>query len=139
MPFPKSDCSCTRGLRRLARRRAITFVWPCTPNTNLLGHPPWWTRLRPLGRQLLCCGALACSLVGANPKPNPIHNPKGTPNPHSNPHPTLDPNPSPLPWTLKSALEGDYEPGVASALATSLDESPSLAKFRTQWGPNYKV
>ena len=41
-----------------------------------------------------------------------------------------------LAWALTSALEGDHETGVASALATSLDRTLTLAKALSSWGPN---
>ena len=44
-----------------------------------------------------------------------------------------------LAWALTSALEGDYETGVASALATSLARTLSLAKALPSWGPNSNV
>ena len=43
-----------------------------------------------------------------------------------------------LAW-LKGALEGDHETGVASALATSLDRTLTLAKALPSWGPNSNV
>ena len=44
-----------------------------------------------------------------------------------------------LAWPLTSALKGDHETGVASALATSLDRTLTLAKALSSWGPNSKV
>ena len=44
-----------------------------------------------------------------------------------------------LAWALTSALEGDHETGVASALATSLDRTLTLAKALPSWGPNSNV
>ena len=44
-----------------------------------------------------------------------------------------------LAWALTSALEGDYETGVASALATSLARTRTLAKALPSWGPNSNV
>ena len=41
-----------------------------------------------------------------------------------------------LAWALTSAFEGDHETRVASGLATSLDQTLTLAKAR---GPNSKV
>ena len=40
---------------------------------------------------------------------------------------------------LTSALEGDHETGVASALATSLARTLTLAKALPSWGPNSNV
>ena len=44
-----------------------------------------------------------------------------------------------LAWALTSALEGDYETGVAMALSTSLDRTLTLAKAVPSWGPNSKA
>ena len=44
-----------------------------------------------------------------------------------------------LAWALTSALEGDHETGVASALATSLHRTLTLAKALPSWGPNSNV
>ena len=44
-----------------------------------------------------------------------------------------------LAWALTSALEGDHETGVASALATSLDQTLTLAEALSPWGPNSNV
>ena len=40
-----------------------------------------------------------------------------------------------LAWALTSALEGDHETGVASALVTSLAGTLTLAKALPSWGP----
>ena len=42
-------------------------------------------------------------------------------------------------WALTSALEGDHETGVASALATSLDRTLTLAKALSPRGPSANV
>ena len=44
-----------------------------------------------------------------------------------------------LAWALTSALEGDHETGVATALATSLARTLTLAKALPSWGPNSNV
>ena len=44
-----------------------------------------------------------------------------------------------LAWALTSALEGDQETGVASALATSLVRTLTRAKALPSWGPNSNV
>ena len=44
-----------------------------------------------------------------------------------------------LAWPLTSGLEGDHETGVASALATSLVRTLTLAKALPSWGPNSNV
>ncbi|GGC18747.1 hypothetical protein GCM10010972_34930 [Cellulomonas carbonis] len=42
-------------------------------------------------------------------------------------------------WALTSALEGDRETGVDSALATSLDQTLTLAKALSPRGPSANV
>ena len=42
-------------------------------------------------------------------------------------------------WALTSALEGDHETGVDSVLATSLDQTLTLAKAPSPWGPHANV
>ena len=77
-------------------------------------------------------------LLGANPNPKPTPNP----DPPPKPKPALIPNPAVEPtlaWALTSALEGDHETGVASALVTSLDRILTIAKALSSWGPNSKV
>ena len=44
-----------------------------------------------------------------------------------------------LAWAVTSALEGDHETGVASALVTSLARTQTLAKAIRSWGPNSNV
>ena len=44
-----------------------------------------------------------------------------------------------LAWALTSALQGGHENGVASALATSLARTLTLAKALPSWGPNSNV
>ena len=44
-----------------------------------------------------------------------------------------------LAWALNSAIKGDHETGDASALATSLDRTLTLAKALSPWGPNTNV
>ena len=44
-----------------------------------------------------------------------------------------------VPWALTSALEGDHETRVASALATSLDQTLTLAQALCPWEPNSTV
>ena len=44
-----------------------------------------------------------------------------------------------LAWALTSDLEGDHETGVASALATSLGQTFTLAKALPSCGPNSNV
>ena len=42
-------------------------------------------------------------------------------------------------WALTSSVEEDHETGVASALATSLDQTLTLANALSPWGPNSNV
>ena len=44
-----------------------------------------------------------------------------------------------LACALTSPLKGDHEMGVATALATSLDRTLTLAKALSPWGPNSNV
>ena len=44
-----------------------------------------------------------------------------------------------VPWALTSSLEGDHETRVASALATSLDQTLTLAQALCPWEPNSTV
>ena len=44
-----------------------------------------------------------------------------------------------LAWALTSALKGDHETGGASAMATSLARTLTLAKALPSWGPNSNV
>ena len=44
-----------------------------------------------------------------------------------------------LAWALTSALEGDHETGVASALATYRARTLTLVKALPSWGPNSNV
>ena len=44
-----------------------------------------------------------------------------------------------LAWALTSALKGDHETRVTSALATSLARTLTLAKALPSWGPNSNV
>ena len=77
-------------------------------------------------------------LLGPNPNPNstPNRDPPPKPKPASIPNPAFE---HLLAWALTSALEGDHETGVASALATSLDQTLTVAKALSSWVPNSKV
>ena len=44
-----------------------------------------------------------------------------------------------LAWALTSALKGDHETAVASALETTQDQTLTLAKAPYPWGPNSNV
>ena len=79
-------------------------------------------------------------ILGANP------NPKPNPTPNRDPPPNLSMPRSLtlqlsrlLAWALISALEGDHETKVTSALATSLVQTLTLAKSLSPWGPNSNV
>ena len=85
-----------------------------------------------------CCGFGAWSLLGPNPTPN--RTPNGTIHRNLSLPRTLTLQLSHLvAWALTSALEGHHETGVASALATSLDRTLTLAKALSSWGPNSNV
>ena len=101
-------------------------------------HHPFCTPLSPSGRPLPCCGFRAWSLLGPNPTPN--RTPNGTIHRNLSLPRTLTLQLSHLvAWALTSALEGDHETGVASALAKSLDRTLTLAKALSPWGPNSNV
>ena len=127
-----------RGLRRPPRPREEQHVWPWQPNRDPDGHRPLCPQVSPSGIPLPCCKFGAWYFLGPNPNPNPTpnRNPPPKPKPASIPNPAFEP---PLAWALTSALEGNHETRVASALATSLDRNLTLAKALPSWGPNYNV
>ena len=115
-----------RGLQRPPRPREEQHVWPWQPKRDPDRHRPLCHQLNPSGRPLPCFGFGAWNLLGPNPNPNPTpkRDPPPNPQPASIPNPAFEP-PSGMPLT--SALEGDHETGVASALATSLERTLTLA------------
>ena len=127
-----------RGLRRPPRPREEQHVWPWQPKRDPDRHRPLCPQLSPSGRPLPCCGFGAWNLLGPNRNPNPTPNrdPPPKPKPASISNPAFEPLSA---WALTSALEGDHETGVASALATSLDRTLTLAKALPSWGPNSNV
>ena len=134
MSLPKRVYSCTRGFLRPAQRIDHIIVRPWKPKTNPDQHRPLCPQLRPSGRQLHCCGFSAWSLLGPNPNHN--HNPQPNPNTISNLTLHLTRT---IAWALTSALEGDHETGVPSALATTLDQTLTLAKALSPWGSNQSL
>ena len=116
-------------------------MWPWQPKTDPNRHPPLRPPLSPSGRLLPCCAFGAWSLLGPNPNPNttPNRDPPGKPRTLTLPR-TLTQHLSLLvAWVLTSALEGDHETRVASALATSLSRTLTLAKAATPCSPNSYV
>ena len=109
-----------RGFRRPPRPGAYRRVRPWQPKRDPARHRPLCPQLSPSGRPLPCCGFGAWSLLGPNPNlnPTPIQEPLPKPKPASIPNPAIDCRPA---WAFTSALEGDLEAAVASALAVSLD------------------
>ena len=138
MMFHSPGFRCPRGLRRTPRPGAEQSLWPWQPKMDLDQHRPMCPQLSLSGRPLPCCVFGAWSRLGPNPNPNRIPNwdPPPKPKPASIPNPAIEPL---LACTLTSALEGDQETGVASALATSLDRTLTLAEALSPWGPNSKV
>ena len=127
-----------RGFRRTPRPQEEQHVWPWQPKRDPHRHRPLCPQLSPSGRPLPCCGFGAWKLLGPNPNTNPTLNrdPPPKPKPASIPNPAFE---RPSEWALTSALEGDHETGVTSALVTSLDRTLTLAKALSSWGPNSKV
>ena len=136
--FAKCDCSCTTGFQRTIPRVAQTSLWPWILWSDTDRHTPLCTLFIPSERQLHCCGFSAWSLLGpkTNPNRNPKHNLQLTPNPICNWTLYLTPTFS---RALNTALDGDHETGVASALSTSLDWTLILPKAFSPWGPNSKI
>ena len=85
---------------------------------------------------LLWFGAWNLQEPNPNPNPTPNRDPTPKPKPASIPNTTFEP---PSGMALTSALEGHHETGVASALATSLARTLTLAKALPSWGPNSNV
>ena len=127
-----------RGLRRPPRPREEQHVWPWQPKRDPDRHRPLCPQLSPSGRPLPCCGFGAWNLLGPNPNPNPTPN-RTLPRNLSLPRSLILHLSRLLAWALTSALEGDHETGVASALATSLARTLTLAKALPSWGPNSNV
>ena len=113
-------------------------MWLWQPKRDPDMHRPLCTQLSPSGRPLPWCGFSAWNLLVPNPNPNPTPNREPPPNPQpaAISYPAFEP-PSGMGPT--SALEGDHETGVASALATSLARTLTLAKALPSWGPNSNV
>ena len=127
-----------RGFRRPPRPREEQHVWPWQPKRDHDRHRPLYPQLSPSGRPLPCCGFGAWNILVPNRNPNPT--PTGTlPRNLSLPRSLILHLSGLLAWALTSALEGDHETGVASALATSLDRTLILAKALPSWGPNSNV
>ena len=127
-----------RGLRRPPRPREEQHVWPWQPKRDPDRHRPLCPQLSPSGRPLPCCGFGAWNLLGPNPNPNTTR-PGTLPRNLSLPRSLILHLSRLLAWALTSALEGDHETGVASALATSLARTLTLAKALPSWGPNSNV
>ena len=113
-------------------------MWSWQPKRNSDRHRPLCPQLSPSGRPLLCCGFGAWNLLGPNPNPNPSPN-RDPPAKPSLPRSLILHLSRLLAWALTSALEGDHETGVASALSTSLAKTLTLAKALPSWGPNSNV
>ena len=113
-------------------------MWPWQPKRDPDRHRPLCPQLSLSGRPLPCCAFGAWSLLG----PNPNLTLRQTGNFHRTlnlPRALILQLSRLLVWALTSALEGDHETGVASALATSLARTLTLAKALPSWGPNSNV
>ena len=113
-------------------------MWPWQPKRDPDRHRPLCPQLSPSGRPLPCCGFGAWNLLGPNPNRNPTLN-REPPRNLSLPRSLILHLSRRLACALTSALKGDHETGVASALATSLDRTLNLAKALPSWGPNSNV
>ena len=127
-----------RGFRRPPRPGAQSRVWPWQPKTDPDRQPPLCPQPTPSGRPRACCGfapgaSWELTLTLTLPRTGTLHRNLSLPR-------TLTLQVSRLrAWALTSALEGDHETGVASALATSLDQTLTLAKAPSPWGPHANV
>ena len=126
------------GLPRPPRPREEQHVWPWQPKRDPDRHRPLCPQLSPSGRPQPCCGFGAWNLLGPNltltlPRTGTL------PRNLSLPRSLILHLSRLLAWALTSALEGEHETGVASALATSLARTLTLAKALPSWGPNSNV
>ena len=134
----KPCCSCPRGFLWPALPWNHRLLWRLQPKSDPDRHPPLCPPLSPSRRH--------CPAVGSAPGTSwdltLTLNPPRTGTRHRNlslPR-TLTLHLSRLhTWALTSAHEGDHETGVASALATSLARTLTLAKALPSWGPNSNV
>ena len=128
----------TRGLRRPPRPREEQHVWPWQPKRDADRHRPLCPQLRPSGRPLPCYGCGAWNLLGPNPNPNPTLNrdPPPKPKPAAIPNPAFQP---PSGMGPHFSPRGRSRDRIASALATSLARTLTLATALPSWGPNSNV
>ena len=136
-PFPRSAAVAQKDSGSLLEQGPID-VGGLAAKDRSLPAPTLVTSTQHFGETttLLCVRRLAL----LEPNPNPNHNPNRDPPPQ--PKPALNPNlqlSRLLPWALTSALEGDHETRVASALETSLDRTLTLAEAPSPWGTNSNV
>ena len=127
-----------RGFQRPPRPRWEQHVWPWQPKRDADRHRPLCPQLCPSGRPLPCCGFGArrsCELTLTLTLTR-------TGNLHRNlslPRSLILHSRRLLAWAFTSTLEGDHETVVASALATSLDRTLTLAEALSPWGPYSNV
>ena len=138
MPLPRPGCSCREDSGGLldqgpnhvcglgSQRRILTGRLPCALNSALRGdHGP------AVGSAPGASWELTLTLTV--PRTGTLHRNLSLPR-------TLTLQVNRLrAWALTSALEGDHETGVASSLATSLDQTLTLAKAPSPWGPHANV
>ena len=138
MSFPRPGCSCPSGFRRTTRPREEQHVWPWQPKRDPDRHRPLCPQLSPSGSPLPCCGfgpgtSWDLTLTLTLPRSETLHQNLSLPRSLALQLSRF------LAWALTSALEGDHETGVASALATSLARTLTLAKALPSWGHNSNV
>ena len=113
-------------------------VWRWQPKRDPDRHHPLCPHFSPSQRPRPCCGFGArrsCELTLTLTLPR-------TGNLHRNlslPRSLILHLSRLLAWAFTSTLEGDHETVVTSALATSLDQTLTLAEALSPWGPNSNV
>ena len=132
MSFPRPGGSCSRVFLRNIRTLSHGVVWPWNPKTHPEGTLPCAlnSALRGVNCIAVASAPGACwdLTLTRTLNQNLILSRKLT----------LQWSCT-IAWALTSALEGDHETGVASALATSLARTLTLAKALPSWGPNSNV
>ena len=117
---------------------ADQHVWPWQPKRDPDWHRPLCPQFSPSQRPRPCCAFGTWSSWEVIPKltlprTGTLHRNLSLPRSLTLQLSRL------LAWALTSALEGDHETSVASDLAMSLDQTLTLAKALSSWGPNSNV
>ena len=127
-----------RGLHRPPRQREEQHVWLWKPKRDPDRHRTLCPQLSPSGRhcpEVVSAPGTSWDLTLTLTLPRTGTLPRNLSLPRS----LILHLSRLLAWALSSALEGDHETGVASALATSLARTLTLAKALPSWGPNSNV